>query len=1259
MSKINQIQSKLGELSEGAFQKLADAYLHRKGYEHINSLGSVIGADKTRGGTPDTFVPLPNGKYMFAEHTTQQTGVFNKFQGDLQKCFDDAKTGIPIEKIDEIVFCHTTQLDPGEYEALAQACQTRGINLNVFGIGTISYDLYAKYPGLAKEHIGVEVDTGQIVTPEEFVNAYNKNQLAAPLDTAFHFRDKEVEEVLKGLEVSDLVLVTGSAGIGKSRLALECCTRFKEQHPEFEVWSVLGRGQDLYMDLRDYFSDEKHYLIFVDDANRISRFEYIVQLLQDKRQGQEIKILTTVRDYSAEKVREAAKQYGPATEVPLPQMEEKQIRQLIEDEYDIHHHIYLDRITEIAKGNPRLAVMAAKVVVREKSLGSIVDVSSLYDEYFKSVRQDLDDLGHPDLLKTTGIVTFFRNVELTNEKMMKDIRDAFGVSPEVFWEASQKLHEMEVLDMFETDIVRTSDQVLGNYLFYLSFFKERLLDFGTLLDHFFPSLRAHLTDQLVPAMNAFDAELMMEVMRLHVDRKWETLEGQGDDQALQQLMEVFWPLKETDILVYVKDKIDKMESISAALPEIDFEPKSDIPSPSLMSVLSSLKYSKPDTFRNAMVLLLAYVEKKPEDTPSILYVLIEQFGFEPDSYVFGYRKQRIVIEILCKRVELRKNQLLVRIFLAVASKYLQLTLEYNRTSTTDRHTFTFGHFYLVPNKECMELRKLIWDGVFELFKESTLQDTILNLLEDYSNSIHGFLPKPPPQEIIENDALITISFVESELDPESYRHCRFVQEYLDKLGNRKVPFNENLRGQFNSYNYQLSKIILEDWSDRKNLDMTHEEYAQHRAKKLKEYFAGYRADDWKQFFEHCGSIQSELRGEHEQFNLRKGIIDTFLISAEGNGDQFVDILRFYLSLGEPFKLHSDALVRKLIEVCGAEQSLTILKEFHYNTQRQWLFSYYGSLKGDQVTKERLEQLYGLFDKATAKELPYYLDFLSEYISLDKDVIAHVIETILEKVKDDPFAANCLERIVHPLHEEAPQLRDQLISNISPLKQAYFATAALHRNSDYNGEGLSFILDYDSDFILEYIDWVYKRERWPSKYDDRRDYSFLWGRQDYLDLMSKIVEHIFLKEKDRGLFSSYLEPFFLVKDNGDIDVTIQKKQDEVLKALITERSYDPDFMRFLFSLIVKLPLEKHRALVEHFLQHNKSFEVFENLILVNGGVSGSPSLVPAIQSRVEHLESLLPLVNTVEFLRHRQHIEQMIQENRNWIESEKRRDFMRD
>jgi hypothetical protein len=190
MSKINQIQNRLRELSEGEFQKLADAYLHKKGYERLNPLGSVIGADKTRKGTPDTYVSFPNGEYIFVESTTQQKRIDKKLRDDLEKCFDESLTGVPVTKIKEVVFCHTSVLEPKVEEALFELCARHGVNLNIFGIGPLSYDIYQKYPNLARDFLDIEVDTGQIVTPDEFIIANNKSKLATPLDISFHNRDR-------------------------------------------------------------------------------------------------------------------------------------------------------------------------------------------------------------------------------------------------------------------------------------------------------------------------------------------------------------------------------------------------------------------------------------------------------------------------------------------------------------------------------------------------------------------------------------------------------------------------------------------------------------------------------------------------------------------------------------------------------------------------------------------------------------------------------------------------------------------------------------------------------------------------------------------------------------------------------------------------------------------------------------------------------------------------------------------------------------
>jgi len=223
MSKLTQIEKALSAIDQATFQRLCDSYLYKRGYEHINTLGLVIGAEKTAKGTPDTLTTRSDGNYDFAEYSTDQNRLAAKFAGDLASCFDEKTSGIPVTQIHEIVLCHNARMTPEDEYNLSEQCRGQGVLLSVYGPGTIAHDLYQKYPGLAQEFLGVEVDTRQILTAADFIAAYNKRSFATPLDTVFKFREEELKKVREALEDKGLALISGRAGVGKTRFALECC----------------------------------------------------------------------------------------------------------------------------------------------------------------------------------------------------------------------------------------------------------------------------------------------------------------------------------------------------------------------------------------------------------------------------------------------------------------------------------------------------------------------------------------------------------------------------------------------------------------------------------------------------------------------------------------------------------------------------------------------------------------------------------------------------------------------------------------------------------------------------------------------------------------------------------------------------------------------------------------------------------------------------------------------------------------------------
>lgn len=1252
MSKINQIQNALQELDGGAFQKLVDSYLKKKGYDHLLPLGSVIGANKVKKGTPDTLAILPNGKYVFAEYTTQQTGLFAKLTGDLNKCLDEDKTGIPVAKIQEIIFCHTSTLSTDEFSLLREICEKHGVNLNIFDIGSISYDLLEKYPGLARDYLGVDVDTGQIISPDEFVLLYGKNKLATRLNTAFYFREEELQQIGAALDNCDLVIVPGKAGVGKTRVALECCARFNKLHPEYQTLCIFNRGPDLFEDLRIHCGAPGAFLILVDDANRMSKFEYIVQLLQHQRQDQRIKVIVTVRDYAIEKIRDASLTYGGVQEVNIPPLTDDQIKQLVKKEYGILNNLYLDRIANIAQGNPRIAIMAAEVAKEKNTLGSIDDVSSLYDRYFSSIRQDLDELGSPNLLKVAGIVAFFRILDRTNERMMTSIEGAFGITPEAMWESVNRLHNLEICDLYEDEAARVSDQVLATYLFNLAFFKEPVLDFGTLLETFFPDQRKRLVDAINPVLSAFDSAAVMDAMRPYVDSFWDKLIQIGDGKSLLQLIEVFWFLKQTDTLVFVRDQIVALPKSQVDLASLDFEVKPESSPHSILSILGSFQHTDDKSFRMALNLLCDYFEKRPDELPKLLDLLIERFCFRHTSYMYAYFVQQAVIAVLWERAQQGANWFFAKVFLTISKKYLHTS--FHSSESKGNHAITFINFELAASDELTKLRKSIWDGLFRLYKERRFEDDVLNVLQHYSTS--GL--EISANKVVAQDAVEVVPFLTWELSPFNFKHVLLVHAYLDNLERFNVPFDEALRKQFESETYSLYKLLVFDLSEMHTQELSYDEYRTYKKNEIEEHIAHYNPDDYKQFLNQCVEIKASVTGSHRAHQFQESMLIVFGNLAERHAEFYCDVLRHYFELQTPLNINQYPLVKSLIDICGTDRAYSALTESVYPGQRAWLFSFYCHFPPDEITSVQLTQLIELYRTSEIHELPYDWDFLLNYRSVAPDIVSVATELVLTMTERNDNFAPSLQFLFNPYSKINKEIAVHFAGKTKLLKRAYFIEVASQTHSDYDGNTFNQILDLDTNFIEEYIDWMFGRKKWLSWHDDQRDYSFIWKRDDCREVMLRIAERIFEHEKDYSSFS-YFQSFFGLRDNDTASQPILPSQENFILELIENRYSNVHFMEFVFSLISSFPKTQRIKFISKFVECNNCFEVFKELPLESSHHGWTGSAVPMLQRRVDYFQTMIPLFDTVDFLKHKQHIEQIIKGIRAEIEREKKRDFIDD
>lgn len=1251
MSKLNQIQNALKELDGAKFQKLADSYLKKKGYEHLNPLGSVLGADKVRVGTPDTLISLPNGKYVFAEHTTTVGNLYKKLDGDISKCLDESKTGIALSKIDEIVLCHTGYLEAKEIDLLSEKCQKAGVNLSIFDIGVISYDLHDKFRGLAKDFLGVEVDTGQIISPTEFIRLYGKNKLTTKLDTNFLFREEDLARLELALNSEELIIISGKAGVGKTRLALEAVRNFKVAHPEYETYCVLNNaGVNIFDDLKIYLSEPKSFLVIVDDANRISKFEYVVNMLKSKHDDQKLKVIATVRDYALESIMRSARELGVSEVIKLEVFTDQQIKTLVESEYQIRNYLYQDRIVALAKGNPRLAMMMADLAKRKDSLDSIANVSALYDAYYASIRDDLNDLNDQGLLKVAGIVSFFRAVDRKNEAQMQSIQQVFCVNCDEFWTRVKRLHDLEIVDVYEDEVVKISDQVLATYLFYLAVFKEEIFNFGVLLNSFFPQQRRRLIDAINPVFEAFDGVALTETIRPYVNTLWEANSEEKNKSVLFEIMEVFWFIDETKVLIHISDEIENLPFESCDKLALNYKKNSGSIDASILKILKLFKYSNQSNFRIALDLLCRYAEKVPTALAQILYIFQDSFGFTHKSYFYSYEIQKAVIDVIVEKSDKGKNVFFTKIFFSTVEKYLSTDFDCHESS--DGNSISLIKFKLAETNEIREVRFKSLDTLISLFSREEYQSDVLEVLNNYSRSALNH----SVSSIIEQDAIQLIPFISQQLSPVKFKHCYIAITYLNVLSDLKVKFDSDLVKKFHTNIFHIYKLLTTDYRERSVLKLDHNEYEEHKKARILKYVGKLNLESLKDLIDKCVEINASISITHSAFEFQQNFTYLLTLIEKNNTYLFVEICEYYLKLGNPIDIQPELLVKHLLDILGVDKTSEFLTRMEFNNKNSWILSFYQLIPSESINQDRLDQLLSIYKSTDLPSLPYRWTFLLNYQLFESKIISVVARIIHSRTEVDSKFAYAYNGL---FYSDGIQeiIIDQFKDDIALLKTVYFQHLKCDRHGDYHGETFNQILNLDSNFIRNYIEWMFSSKKLLSEFDDERDYSFLWDRADYKDVMQKAVDVVFELEKDNKHFS-YLKVFFGIRDRRQ-EIHISSKQLDFMMDQISARHHDVDFMYYIFSIVLYLPVEDRIKAFTSFVKFNKKYSVFEVLPIIPRARFWSDSAVPTLQAEIDYLGKLLPIFNDVLLLKHKHKVEEMITNARKEIEFEKKRDFMKD
>lgn len=1246
MANIESIKQKILQLDAGSFQNLCDSYLYKIGYPNIVSLGGEAGTRKTTLGTPDTYFIASNGKYVFVEYTTQKTSLFAKIKDDLEKCLDTSKTGVPHDKISEIIYCHTSSnLTPFQDSEVKALCEDIGIKLTVIGIDKLAEDIYLFHHNLSRDFLGISISTGQIQSYDDFINSYNSNRMAAPIDTKFLFREKEFKDIGDAYLKADVVILNGSAGTGKTRLALH----YVKNHPDInneKIYCIHSNALPIYEDLKLFIDSPGNYFLFIDDANQLSGLQHIIRYVGMKSEGYNVKILITVRDYALQKVIKDVREITSYEIVNINAFSDDEIKKLLETSLGILNQNYQERIIRIAEGNARIAILAGKVACNSNRLDSINDVSQLYEDYYGSTLEDNQLLVNKNMCITAGIVAFLEAIHLEHMDAFLPILQEKGLNRDDFIENIRMLHEQEIVDICNDKAVRFSEQCLSNYLLKYVFFDKKLLGLSEMIKACFQSYKERTISSVNTLLNIFRNETLFNFVEKEIKLLWDELSAEKSP-AFFEFVKVFFRVNPTETLLILQNKIESEEGVICEWSDIDTEKGKNYQSVTddIIKILGG--FADMIDLPTACDLFFQYYFKRPDLYIEFYHAVNLYFGINKESERYDFYTQITFFEKIKEYSDDWKQESVAILFLQIAEEFLKL--HFSPAEEGRKNTFTIYQIPLAISEGVEKYRNLIWESLSSLCEIEKYTAKVRKVLSSYGGTIEDIsIP------VLQFDLKYIKSILESHFSPDELGNCLLVSKIMHVFDCMNICCESVFAKYFVGEFFQLYLLLKgADYTE----EVGYEECQQLKRQAINQYVSCCDLEMFKRLIDVCNDI-SEF-DDHTSWEVGEGLGMAFdIISLKK--DCYVDAIKYYIEKDTPNNLHPYHLIDILFSLVSDLEVYQIIASEEYSQKNAWLYAYYHELPSEFITQKHLCELYNFLKDTSDRDITSSsmrdVDFLEKYNVIDKQALIKGSKIILAKMEYSPFIVHIyFDLLFNNYHNTPQEVIQKYNCNLELLEEIYCAMLSHDNHSDYNGQFLKEIYLVRPSILDKYIGYLINKNEGSFREHQERHRCF-FDLDDFIEIYNKIFEQLLENCRFSKMSVPYfLESLLLPTQNGQ---NLLGRQDEWIRQCIQLFSNDETKMYCLFSVISKLKIERKKEYILLFLENNPLFEDFKRIPLTPVSCSWSGSAVPMYFAWIEYLESLLSSFIGLKWIRHKKYIETQIGYLKERIESEQIDEILR-
>lgn len=1206
MSRLQTIENRLKEINGTVFQELCDSYLaiRDNNYLAISRTGSQTGKQKTTKGTPDTFFQLPNGNFLYSEITTD-TSTKNKLANDIKDCFDPDKTKIPIEKIQEIILCFNWNIGQEKITALNTLAQSfkADIRIRYLMLQELALELHLNHRDLAHHYLGLPLDTGQIVSIDNFIKEYDRASkgIATPLNNKFLHRKTELAQLSNAIDSHDFIILTGAPGVGKTKLAIETINNYLVNNESYQAYCISYKSHTLLEDLYQYFDVEKDYLLFIDDANRIDAFEQITGFFKANRNGK-LKIIITVRDYAFQEIGRKCQEFS-TQRIDLHKLTDEQIIDIIKSEpFEILNPDYHKEIVRISDGNPRLAIMTSLLAKKEQNLYALHNVSDLFEKYFSTFIKDDGEFENPLNIRCLGIIAFFYTIPYKNKEVTESILEKFDISYNDFIDTIDKLDKLELAEI-QFEHVKVPEQNLATFFFYKAFVKDNLLSFQVLLNNYFENHQNRFTDSIVPANNTFGPQNVMDKIKPGLVEYWDLI--RSNNEKAFNFLNSFWFYLQDQTLEFTYQYIETFPKIEETIYDTFYENNQfNYNKDNIIELIGNFFRLNSNSLKYSIELLFEYVTRKPDKLPELIHKVRELLIFDRDDERFDFYRQKTLFDFLIDGVN-KQNELLSTSFYELSKTFLSYKFQQFKGGRNN----SFIHYqYPIPNNNTIqEFRTKIWNTLDSNFASRSVM--AFGLLKNYSR-VHPDVNK----EIMAFDIPFVLNIIDNHLNIEEFEHCKYVQNQIRwfRRHDFDLPEFSNHTNRFVNETYlAFLKIDWDRFRDKEMFEFDDfREYERLKEAETRSSFILTNEDEINHFYDTFVLLKTSAENKWSYNNALDFVVDENCSKDLKIG---LALLKKVIENDNQVNYVPRVTFRNQLKVENAvNQIWELIQQSQFENKELWELSFYDYIDDPLINDELSDSLIKTISKMN-KPNTIHFDRLERFLKVRPNLFQVILKLITEKNEKEGSGLQVWMDFFSKHFEN-------LVDDIELIKKAYIQQNLIQHHFDYQGKGFLQILKVDKNFLIEFVESLYSSTERHSLDGDHSDMSYVWNIDNIEDTLIQVFDLVIEKDLYFGILEHYCNVFF-----RNLKEEYRLRADNFIRQYVTDNNNDYRKMQIVVDLIRHSRKELFEEIFLLFISLNQDKETFGKLMWrENGGTYSGDVIIGDIQA--SEWRNLLEITN---------------------------------